>query len=73
MATPREPFDVRAPGRVLVVVAIMLDRYTWGHADRVSPVAPVLVMRAESCEVRLREEKVSGTVLPRRWCVEQPN
>jgi D-beta-D-heptose 7-phosphate kinase/D-beta-D-heptose 1-phosphate adenosyltransferase len=34
------------PG-VLVLGDIMLDRYTWGHADRVSPEAPVLVMRAD--------------------------
>jgi D-beta-D-heptose 7-phosphate kinase/D-beta-D-heptose 1-phosphate adenosyltransferase len=32
---------------MLVLGDIMLDRYTWGHADRVSPEAPVLVMRAE--------------------------
>jgi D-beta-D-heptose 7-phosphate kinase / D-beta-D-heptose 1-phosphate adenosyltransferase len=53
MATSTEPFAVPAPRRVLVVGDIMLDRYTWGRADRVSPEAPVLVIRAESCEVRL--------------------
>jgi D-beta-D-heptose 7-phosphate kinase/D-beta-D-heptose 1-phosphate adenosyltransferase len=31
----------------------MLDRYTWGRAERVSPEAPVLVVQAETCEVRL--------------------
>jgi D-beta-D-heptose 7-phosphate kinase / D-beta-D-heptose 1-phosphate adenosyltransferase len=31
----------------------MLDRYTWGNASRVSPEAPVLVLRAEEEEVRL--------------------
>jgi D-beta-D-heptose 7-phosphate kinase/D-beta-D-heptose 1-phosphate adenosyltransferase len=45
--------DLLGRPRVLVLGDIMLDRYTWGHADRVSPEAPVLVMRAESCEVRL--------------------
>ena len=39
--------------RVLVVGDIMLDRYTWGNASRVSPEAPVLVLRAEEEEVRL--------------------
>ena len=31
----------------------MLDRYTWGNAERVSPEAPVLVLRADTCEARL--------------------
>ena len=39
--------------RVLVVGDVMLDRYTWGDAERVSPEAPVLVLRADECEVRL--------------------
>ena len=39
--------------RVLVVGDIMLDRYTWGNASRVSPETPVLVLRAEEEEVRL--------------------
>src|SRR5438270_10751741 len=31
--------------RVLVVGDIMLDRYTWGDVDRISPEAPVPVVR----------------------------
>src|SRR5215831_7060382 len=32
--------------RVLVVGDLMLDEYVWGHASRVSPEAPVLVLDA---------------------------
>jgi len=39
--------------RILVVGDVMLDRYTWGTAERVSPEAPVLILRADSEEVRL--------------------
>ena len=39
--------------RLLVVGDAMLDRYTWGDAERVSPEAPVLVLRVDECEVRL--------------------
>jgi len=39
--------------RILVVGDVILDRYTWGDAERVSPEAPVLVLRAEDEEVRL--------------------
>jgi D-beta-D-heptose 7-phosphate kinase/D-beta-D-heptose 1-phosphate adenosyltransferase len=39
--------------RVLVVGDVMLDRYTHGHPDRVSPEAPVLVLQARNQEVRL--------------------
>ena len=38
--------------RVLVVGDVMLDRYTWGEAARVSPEAPVLVLRSDLDEVR---------------------
>lgn len=42
------------PGtRVLVIGDLMLDRYTWGDAERVSPEAPVLLLRAETEEARL--------------------
>ncbi len=53
MSNPFDSTDLRGPRRVLVVGDIMLDQYTWGRAERVSPEAPVLVMRAETCEVRL--------------------
>jgi D-beta-D-heptose 7-phosphate kinase/D-beta-D-heptose 1-phosphate adenosyltransferase len=39
--------------RILVLGDAMLDRYTWGHAERVSPEAPVLVLRTDQREVRL--------------------
>jgi D-beta-D-heptose 7-phosphate kinase/D-beta-D-heptose 1-phosphate adenosyltransferase len=39
--------------RLLVVGDLMLDRYIWGDAERVSPEAPVLVLREDLDEVRL--------------------
>lgn len=39
--------------RLLVVGDLMLDEYLWGDAGRVSPEAPVLVLRAMRREVRL--------------------
>jgi D-beta-D-heptose 7-phosphate kinase/D-beta-D-heptose 1-phosphate adenosyltransferase len=39
--------------RLLVLGDLILDRYTWGDAERVSPEAPVLVLRADEEEVRL--------------------
>lgn len=38
--------------RLLVVGDLMLDRYVWGEAERVSPEAPVLVIREDLDEVR---------------------
>ena len=43
---------IREP-RLLVLGDLMLDRYTWGSAERVSPEAPVLVLAADREEVRL--------------------
>src|SRR5258708_945277 len=39
--------------RLLVVGDVILDRYVWGDAARVSPEAPVVVLRAEHDEIRL--------------------
>ncbi len=39
--------------RVLVLGDVILDRYVFGEAERVSPEAPVLVVRADSEETRL--------------------
>jgi D-beta-D-heptose 7-phosphate kinase/D-beta-D-heptose 1-phosphate adenosyltransferase len=39
--------------RILVLGDLILDRYTWGDAERVSPEAPVLVLRVDSKEIRL--------------------
>ena len=38
---------------LLVVGDLILDRYTWGNTERVSPEAPVLVMDADDEEARL--------------------
>ena len=39
--------------RVLVIGDIMLDRYVWGDAERVSQEAPVILLRADRREERL--------------------
>jgi len=39
--------------RVVVVGDFMLDRYTWGAAERISPEAPVVVVRVNNEEWRL--------------------
>src|SRR5882724_10588366 len=38
---------------VLVVGDLILDRYTWGRAERISPEAPVPVLRFDDEENRL--------------------
>ena len=38
--------------RVLVLGDLMLDRYTWGNAERISPEAPVIVLRVDRHEAR---------------------
>src|SRR5689334_1988768 len=43
---------IAAP-RILVVGDLVLDRYVWGDAERVSPEAPVLVLRSDRQAVRL--------------------
>src|SRR5262245_55281330 len=39
--------------RILVVGDVILDRYTWGAAERVSQEAPVILLRAAKREQRL--------------------
>jgi D-beta-D-heptose 7-phosphate kinase/D-beta-D-heptose 1-phosphate adenosyltransferase len=39
--------------RILVVGDVILDRYTWGDAERVSQEAPVILLRADKREQRL--------------------
>jgi len=39
--------------RVLVVGDLMLDRYVWGNAERISQEAPVILLRADRREERL--------------------
>jgi D-beta-D-heptose 7-phosphate kinase/D-beta-D-heptose 1-phosphate adenosyltransferase len=45
--------DGHAPARVLVVGDLMLDRYLWGDVDRISPEAPVPVVRVTRNTERL--------------------
>lgn len=53
MTIRREQLDDLKGKRVLVLGDLILDRYTWGSAERVSPEAPVLVLSADQHEVRL--------------------
>ncbi len=39
--------------RILVLGDLILDRYTWGNAERISQEAPVIVLRADRSEARL--------------------
>lgn len=39
--------------RVFVLGDLIVDRYVWGDAERVSPEAPVMVLRSDHCEMRL--------------------
>jgi D-beta-D-heptose 7-phosphate kinase/D-beta-D-heptose 1-phosphate adenosyltransferase len=48
-----EVFDRLPRARVLVVGDLILDRYTWGNAERLSPEAPVVVLHAGEREDRL--------------------
>src|SRR5437763_2817111 len=41
--------------RVLVIGDLMLDRYVWGDAERISQEAPVILLHADR-----REEKLGG-------------
>jgi D-beta-D-heptose 7-phosphate kinase / D-beta-D-heptose 1-phosphate adenosyltransferase len=38
--------------RILVLGDLILDRYTWGNAERISQEAPVIVLRADTREAR---------------------
>jgi D-beta-D-heptose 7-phosphate kinase/D-beta-D-heptose 1-phosphate adenosyltransferase len=38
--------------KILVLGDLMLDRYTWGNAERISQEAPVIVLRADRREAR---------------------
>jgi D-beta-D-heptose 7-phosphate kinase/D-beta-D-heptose 1-phosphate adenosyltransferase len=46
-------FETLGRPRVLVLGDLILDRYTWGNAERVSQEAPVMVLRADTREARL--------------------
>ncbi len=49
--------------RVLVVGDVMLDRYVWGDAERVSQEAPVILLRADRREERLGAAGSVATML----------
>ncbi|MEI2417361.1 D-glycero-beta-D-manno-heptose-7-phosphate kinase [Orrella sp. JC864] len=49
------PFDAVARARVLVIGDVMLDRYWFGEVERISPEAPVPVVR-----VARREDRLGG-------------
>ena len=44
-ATPAAILDKFSGIKILVIGDFMLDRYVWGHVDRISPEAPVPVVR----------------------------
>lgn len=54
-ANPLQLVGRLAGSRVLVIGDVMLDRYIWGNADRISPEAPIPVLRADR-----REERIGG-------------
>src|ERR1700677_1454931 len=47
--------------RVLVVGDVILDRYVWGDAERVSQEAPVLLLHADKREERLGGARRAAT------------
>ena len=49
--------------RVLVLGDLMLDRYVWGNAERISQEAPVILLRAEKREERLGGASSVATML----------
>ena len=40
-------------GHVLVLGDLILDRYVWGDVERISPEAPLPVVRAERADARI--------------------
>ena len=53
MTTPSALLASLGHPRILVLGDLILDRYTFGNAERVSPEAPVVVLRVDGKEVRL--------------------
>src|SRR5215213_8872062 len=49
--------------RVLVLGDVMLDRYVWGNAERISQEAPVILLRADTREERLGGASSVATML----------
>jgi D-glycero-beta-D-manno-heptose-7-phosphate kinase len=48
-----EIFDNFNNLKVLIIGDVMIDAYTWGKVERISPEAPVLVVNVSSREIRL--------------------
>src|ERR1700744_2493030 len=48
---------------VVVVGDLMLDRYVWGNAERISQEAPVILLRADRREERLGGASSVATML----------
>ena len=55
MSSTRSRAGARTLGqpKILVLGDLILDRYTWGNAERISQEAPVIVLRADRREARL--------------------
>src|SRR5581483_9587798 len=49
--------------RVLIVGDVMLDRYVWGDAERISQEAPVILLHADRREERLGGASSVATML----------
>src|SRR6478735_1757022 len=49
--------------QVVVVGDVMLDRYVWGNAERISQEAPVILLRADHREERLGGASSVATML----------
>src|SRR4051795_1890716 len=49
--------------RVLVIGDLMLDRYVWGNAARISQEAPVILLQADKREERLGGASSVATML----------
>src|SRR5437867_6199632 len=49
--------------RVLVLGDVMLDRYVWGDAERISQEAPVILLKADRREERLGGASSVATML----------
>ncbi len=61
--TPLAPIDFSA-ARVLVVGDVMLDRYWFGDVQRISPEAPVPIVRVRNSEERLGGAASVGVAVP---------
>src|SRR5437763_15549843 len=48
---------------IVVVGDVMLDRYVWGNAERISQEAPVILLRADHREERLGGASSVATML----------